>query len=207
MSERIDSESKPWNEAALATPRQAVQTNWNGAVTRKHCKMRGNQLYNCRAEDTTKGRPLTLSEKYMLESRHFGVTGKRQRMKRDLPRSGRWYEGMVNRDIETDLDITNGMRGEIVDIVLHPDEDVPVGASEVRLKHLPLYILVKLSRTRASTLEGNGRKCDTSGTYQHKLLQRDTKTGKKQSLTVQRRRFPLTAAHAFTDYRAQGQTL
>ena len=29
---------------------------------------------------------------------------------------------MVTQNVETDLDITNGARGKIVDIVLHPDE-------------------------------------------------------------------------------------
>lgn len=29
---------------------------------------------------------------------------------------------MVTNNVETDLDITNGARGEIMDIVLHPDE-------------------------------------------------------------------------------------
>ena len=29
---------------------------------------------------------------------------------------------MVTNNVETDLDITDGVRGEIVDIILHPDE-------------------------------------------------------------------------------------
>ena len=33
---------------------------------------------------------------------------------------------MVTDNIETDLDITNGARGKIVDIILHPDEP-PIG--------------------------------------------------------------------------------
>lgn len=58
-------------------------------------------------------------------------------------------------NIETDLDITNGAQGEIVDIILHPDKP-PISNSEpvVQLQHLPAYILVKLSHTRASRLAG-----------------------------------------------------
>ena len=29
---------------------------------------------------------------------------------------------MVTENIKTDLDVANGVRGEIVDIILHPDE-------------------------------------------------------------------------------------
>ena len=61
---------------------------------------------------------------------------------------------MVTDNIETDLDITNGARGKIVDIILHPDEP-PIGNSPVvHLRYMPLYILVKLTRTRATPLEG-----------------------------------------------------
>jgi hypothetical protein len=56
---------------------------------------------------------------------------------------------MVTSNIETDLDVTNGARGEIVDIILHHNEP-PLGDDPiVTLQHLPLYILVKLKQTRA----------------------------------------------------------
>ena len=62
---------------------------------------------------------------------------------------------MVTTNVATDLDITNGARGEIVDIVLHPDEPpFSKHAPVVTLKHLPAFILVKLHRTRASGLDG-----------------------------------------------------
>ena len=57
--------------------------------------------------------------------------------------------------VTTDLDITNGAQGEIVDIVLHPDEPpFSRDAAVVTLKHLPAVILVKLHRTCASGLDG-----------------------------------------------------
>ena len=58
---------------------------------------------------------------------------------------------LVMDNIETDLDITNGAQGEIVDIILHPDKP-PISNSEpvVHLQYLPAYILVKLSHTHAS---------------------------------------------------------
>jgi hypothetical protein len=57
---------------------------------------------------------------------------------------------MVTDNIDIDLDITNGARGEIVDItVLYPDEP-PSNLPVVHLQYMPLYILVKLTRTRAT---------------------------------------------------------
>ena len=54
---------------------------------------------------------------------------------------------MVTSNVETDLDITNGTQGEIVGIVLHEDEP-PIGHEPiVKLKYLPAYLLIRLSRT------------------------------------------------------------
>lgn len=61
---------------------------------------------------------------------------------------------MITENIEIDLDLTNGAQGEIVDIALHPDEP-PIGDKPVvHLEYMPAYILIKLSRTRTTTLEG-----------------------------------------------------
>src|SRR5882762_377642 len=115
---------------------------------------------------------------------------------------------MVTNNIETDLDITNGARGEIIDIILHPDE-LPIDANEpiIRLKYKPSYLLVKLSRTRATRLEGLDE-CvlpvePVSTNYRIQV----SVNGKIIQRTVQRRQFPLTAAYTFTDYRSQGQTI
>ena len=115
---------------------------------------------------------------------------------------------MVTNNIETDLDITNGARGEIIDIILHPDEPyVDAKKPIVRLKHMPSYLLVKLSRTRATRLEGLD---DYVLPVEPVLTNYRIKVpvnGKMIQRTVQRKQFPLTAAYAFTDYRSQGQTI
>ena len=43
---------------------------------------------------------------------------------------------MVTKDIETNLDVTNSAQGEIVNIIVHPDES-PISANEpiVHLKY------------------------------------------------------------------------
>ncbi|KAF8076845.1 hypothetical protein FPV67DRAFT_1472856 [Lyophyllum atratum] len=153
-----------------------------------------------------------MREKYSFESRHLqGNRVKRGRRKKDLPRKIELAIGMkvmVTDNIETDLDVTNGARGEVVDIILHPDEP-PLGTSSiVDLSYLPLYILVKLHRTRATTLEGL-EECVIPvepATISHRMKMQ-THEGKTTQKTVRRRQFPLTAAYAFTDYRSQGQTL
>ena len=115
---------------------------------------------------------------------------------------------MVTDNLETDLDITNGARGEIVGIVLDKDEP-PVGDSPiVKLKHLPAYILVKLSRTRATKLDSL-EDCiipvqSTATNYRIKITTNDGKTLQR---TVRRAQFPITAAYTFTDYWSQGQTI
>jgi hypothetical protein len=53
--------------------------------------------------------------------------GRQQQSRRnnDLPNVVKLAVGMkvmVTANIETDLDVTNGARGEIVGIILHPDE-------------------------------------------------------------------------------------
>jgi hypothetical protein len=46
---------------------------------------------------------------------------------------------MVMDNVETDLDITNGAWGEIVNIIIHPDEP-PIGnLPVVQLRYMPLY--------------------------------------------------------------------
>lgn len=62
---------------------------------------------------------------------------------------------MVVQNINTDLDMANEAHGTIVDIVLHPEEQsISKNSSVVELKHLPLYILVKLDCTCVSKLKG-----------------------------------------------------
>jgi ATP-dependent exoDNAse (exonuclease V) alpha subunit len=115
---------------------------------------------------------------------------------------------MVTNNIETDLDITNGACGEIVNIILDPNEPLIGNGPVVELKYLPRYILVKLDRTRASPLEGLEQSVipvkPRMVTAQIKLTEQN---GKTVTRTVKRRQYPMTAAYAFTDYRSQGQTI
>ena len=172
-----------WRNAPLVTPRHAVRTQWNEAAMHKMCQEKGRQIFICTAEDRINGRLLTISEECVLEA-HRGQRRKGNlRTSRDLPHQIELAIGMrvmVTNNIETDLDITNGAQGEIVDIVLHPDEpSFDKSQSRVYLKHLPCYILVKLVRTRATQLNGLGKDVipiePASTTYRIKTTTRDGK--------------------------------
>jgi hypothetical protein len=115
---------------------------------------------------------------------------------------------LVTTNVETDLDITNGARGEIIDIILHPDKPPIPDEPVVHLKYLPLYILVKLSRTRAMILQGLEDRVIPIQCLQTTLdIKIPAGDGKAVKRTVRRRQFPMTAVYVFTDYQAQGQTL
>jgi hypothetical protein len=204
---------EPWKSVSLITPRHAVRTRWNESAIRKHCHENGQRIYVCSSEDTIGGRPLTLSEKYRLESRHLRKNKRsKTRRPKDLPNKLEIAIGMkimVTDNIETDLDMTNGARGETVDIILHPDEDIPDEDDNIiHLKHLPAYLLVKLPKTRVTSLMGldNGIIPIEPATTRYRISM-ETKKGEPIQKSVQRKQFPLTAAYSFTDYRSQGQTL
>ena len=54
----------------------------------------------------------------------------------------------VTQNVVMDLDITNGARGAIVDIWLHPDKP----ATELRTTKTYRGVLIKLDQTRTSRL-------------------------------------------------------
>jgi hypothetical protein len=127
---------------------------------------------------------------------------------KDLPAEIEITKGMqvmVTDNVETDLDVTNGARGEIVDIILHPDER-PLGNEPIaQLEYLPAYILVKMARTRASLLDGLDESVIPVEVESTSFrIKTQVSTGKMMQRTVKRRQFPMTAGYAFTDYRSQG---
>ncbi|KZT27976.1 hypothetical protein NEOLEDRAFT_1059593, partial [Neolentinus lepideus HHB14362 ss-1] len=47
---------------------------------------------------------------------------------------------MVTQNIAADLNITNGARGEIIDVVLYPYEPLHQDKSAIKLKHQPEHL-------------------------------------------------------------------
>lgn len=209
-----DFESEQWRDVALVTPRHAVRTQWNDAATRKHCARRGVQLFICPADDRISGRRLTTVERYAAACKKSRSRGRRE--KAGLPDEVMLAVGMkvmVTVNIMTDLDVANGARGEIVDIVLDEDEPPIPNAPVVTLTKPPAYVLVKLTRTRATKLQGLPE-CvipiePMTKTYEIVVDESLPGCDGRQEVkkTVKRRQLPMTAAYAFTDYRSQGQTI
>jgi ATP-dependent exoDNAse (exonuclease V) alpha subunit len=112
---------------------------------------------------------------------------------------------MVMVNVETEIDIANGSRGVIEEIITHPEEgDTQHGDIEHRLQRPPVCVLVRLAKTRAPQLTGLAKGVvpivPRRGNFPLPVP-----GGSK--VTIQKEQIPLIPAYAFTDYRAQGQTL
>src|ERR1700742_3459208 len=63
-------------------------------------------------------------------------------------------EVMVTVSLDTDIDLANGSRAVIQQIILDPNEPAFSADQFVNLQYLPLYLLVKLDHTHAIQLPG-----------------------------------------------------
>ncbi|THH26935.1 hypothetical protein EUX98_g7252 [Antrodiella citrinella] len=143
-----DFTASPWMDACLITSRHCVRVQWNAAAVHALCERTRQRMYCIDAEDRMKGMPLNLEEKYALVAR---ARTEHDRSKKDLPESVDIVKGMkvmVTTNLETDLDMANGARGTVFDIILHPQEPEKGEESIAPLHHLPLCILIKMDRTR-----------------------------------------------------------
>jgi PIF1-like helicase len=146
-------DSEPWSDTPLITPRHAVCIMWNKMCTQKWCRKTQQQLLICPAQDTIAGAPLTLQEQisiatYNTQQKNSGnLLANKVKLTKGL-------KVMVTSNLATDLDIMNDAQGEIVDIILGEGEPELPQSSVVRLKKMPSCVLVKLSRMRASQLDG-----------------------------------------------------
>jgi len=118
----------------------------------------------CAAYDTFQGRRLTLAEQFSVATKPK-IRGK-QNERAALSNRIELAIGMkvmVTFNVEKDLDIANGARGEIIKIVLDERETAfsPL-APIVEPTYPPAYILVKMNRTKAVQLESRQR-CLTIG--------------------------------------------
>ena len=201
-----DFNGSPWKDARLVTSRHAVHIQWNSAAIRKHCAQSNRRLFVFSAEDTVGGRPVTNDEKISILSKAKGSHSHMERggLMKDMELAI-GAPVMVTLNISTDLDVANGVRGEVEAIVLDEREhDVTTDEKHIiRLRYPPRYVLVRLDRTKAPALKGLPR--HVIPIFPVKKSFTIDKGG--QRITVNRVQLPLTLAYAFTDYRAQGQTL
>ena len=204
-------DEEPWASSVLITPRHALRLLWNERALMKHCALHGQRLYRCEAKDTIGGRPLSLNERYAVALRKHGPDRKNNATNQDLQENVDLAIGMtilVTQNINTDLDITNGARGVIVSIVLHPEEVLTSNDAQIKLQHLPAYILVRMERTRLGALDGlTDSVIPIEPVIQKMQIKVETEEGQLVTRIVARSQFPVTPCYAFTDYRSQGQTV
>jgi GTPase SAR1 family protein len=200
-----DSLDTPWNDAILVTPRNCVRTIWNEAKLKEHCARTGNVLYIVDAEDTAgkNRRPLSAKERLTVAKMDIDVTESLEN----------WVylavgmKAMVTKNIATDVGLANGSRGTIVNIVLDGREttgpnNIVDGA--VHLTYPPAMVLFE-PNDGPSFETFPGLKAGQVPIFpaEVKFNIGDAKDRTK----ISRCQFTLTAAYAFTDHKAQGQTL
>jgi hypothetical protein len=204
-------QSSRWSNSVLVTPRHSVRIAWNSAALSAHSAQSGNPIFEVPALDSISNRSLTLKERYIVATQ-----ATRSSVQNDkLPPMIEIAIGakiMVTLNVDTDLDIANGARGVIHSIIVHSDENItPNSNNRVVLTRLPLYIFVKLDRTRAPSLSTLDRGLipivPIAKTFSINVPSSNPLDSRSTRKTVKCLQLPITGAYAFTDYRSQGQTI
>lgn len=119
---------------------------------------------------------------------------------------GKASKGDPGGNIETELDVANGARGVVEQIIV----DEAIGEVEGapphvrRLTRPPICVLVRLDRTKAKALPGLEEGVIPIAPIRSRF---QVELPNSQKLTLWREQLPLTPAYSFTDYRSQGQTI
>ena len=130
-----DFNEDPWRDAVLVTPRNAVRTAWNERAMHKLSARTGKTLYIASSEDTI-GRsriPLTTSQRIIVAGTKSEKTG--HLAEQIMLSIG--MQAMVVLNVATDVDLANGSRGEVTDIVLDPREPFRPNAGDEA--HIPTF--------------------------------------------------------------------
>jgi len=191
----------PWKDAILVTPRHAVRDRWNTECVRRHCAATGERMYICGAEDTDGANDSELPTEVRFEIARLveRQTGNLQ----DRTTVSIGMKAMVVINVATEADIANGTRGTIHDIILDPRETPTQGEDGTTVLKYPPAIIFK----------PNG-KCNVKfdGLDEGLVPILPSKTTfsvvvKNRTHNITRRQLALTPGYAFTDYKAQAQTI
>jgi hypothetical protein len=189
----------PWNDCVLVTPRNAVQTLWNELMLQAHCHQTGYTQYVVHTLDTVEHGHLTQSQRVAIAHLKLEHTN-------HLPNKIELAVGMklmILTNIAVGAGLANGSRGIVTDIILDPRETFePLPSTTWRLSYPPAIIL--FSPLHGSPIHIPGLPLGTIPIF---LSTKTFKLGTKPGVTVKRSQFPVTPTYAFTDYKAQGQTM
>ena len=125
----------------------------------KYCQSNAQQLFICAPYNTVGNQPVTLSEKFAIVAKQTGCGSKIDEQGRlpDEVMLGIGMKVMVTFNVEMDLDIANGARGEIIKIVLDENETnyLPMQSIiQLPVKYPPTYVLIRMKPSKVSSLEG-----------------------------------------------------
>ncbi|KAF8817657.1 hypothetical protein BYT27DRAFT_7074195 [Phlegmacium glaucopus] len=201
--EKPDFTTAPWCDATLITPRNAAKDAWNSAAVERHCRMSGNRKYIICAEDT-----ITDSGEVPDKKTRLAVAKLKDDTTKNLKRRVELAVGMkamVVLNIATDAEVANGTRGSVEGFALDPREGhtTPDEDGCVHLQYPPPVIYFKPEMETQITFEGIakgiipilpsmvGFRVEVEG----------------EQVKLERRQIAIVPGYAFTDYKAQGQTM
>jgi len=192
----------PWKDAILIMPRHAICDQWNTEAIRKHCLATEQHMYICSAEDTDRTNDGELSAEVGFEIAQS--TEKQMGSLHDRTIVAIRMKAMVVLNMATEADIANGTCGTIYDIILDPREVPRQGEdSTIILKYPPAAIIFKPNGK--CNIQFNGLNTGFVPILPSKMTFSVTVRNKMYSISQQQ--LALTPAYAFTDFKAQAQTI
>ena len=193
----------PWCDATLITPRNATKDLWNSAALERHCQTSGNRKYIICSEDTVKesGDVPNNATKLAIAQLKDDTT-KNLKMRVELAVG---MKAMVILNIATEADLANGTRGTVRGIVLDPREEhsPPDEEGHVRLKYPLAVIYFQPDQQTNVVFEGvpDGIIPISPSEVGFSV---EVEGGR---VKLMRRQLAIVPGYAFTDYKAQGQTM
>src|SRR6267154_866847 len=109
-------------------------------------------MFIWRALDMVQGWRLTLEKSFAVATKPkgFQATWNKRTSLSNTIEIAVGMKVMVTFNLETDLDIANGVRGELVEIVLDEQElGFSLTKAVVELEYPPVYVLIKLNHKKA----------------------------------------------------------
>jgi hypothetical protein len=206
-----DFSSPEWKDVILVTSRHSLRTAWNLMALKKHCDQGGHCRYRIVTEDIDRSTKCTLTLDYQVAI--AGLKLKKSGKLEEEVVVARGMKAMVVINIATEADVANGTRGVIEDIWLDPEEE-PFGEvgqhprvqedETYVLEHVPPLILFRPDEKTPFLFPGipPGLIPISPATASFKV-----QNGLGLERSIRRRQYTLTGAYAFTDYKAQGQTI
>jgi hypothetical protein len=188
----------PWSETVLVTLQNGSWIYWNEKKLEQHCRHTGHMHYVLYACNTLNHELLTLQQHLVVAGLKVGETNHLPN-KVELAVS---MPAMVLMNIDTDCDLVNRSCSIVVEILLDPREARAVSEpAKVRLSFPPAAILFKLFFGQNKKLPGL-----PPGTIPI-FPSKQSFSLKGIGTKIEHKQYALMPAYAFTDYKAQGQTM